>query len=166
MRATLLIGITLILAVSFSATGCRKACRNLKVGKVDCDPGFDKMPNVLFQGEEDKTGGFKTGNIYMVNDTSYYDRLFRNERPFGEIDFENRTLMGMDVLTEPGSEYIFTTLVCETDTAIKYFVEYSMHKQCKRNIKKDEIPFTAWVTIPKHDPAKAVYGRRVNVNPF
>lgn len=108
----------------------------------------------------------------MVQDIQTYDTLFYNyspypDRPFGEIDFEHYTLIGMDERRNEGKTLKYEMGVCEdTDSkTIVFTARYSLEYQCAGSgIQRLQASF--WAIIPKISEDDTVLFEAVDANPF
>lgn len=161
----------LISIIFLGLTSCRKKCVFINPGKVNCYKGFSKIDDAQTFFEFYHFG-FEDQLTYIVQDTQTYDTLFYNhspypERPFGEIDFGNYTLIGMDERTNQGKTLKYEMGICKNSDSkiIVFTARYSLKYQCAGS-GIERLSASFWAIIPKIADDDTILFQAIDANPF
>jgi hypothetical protein len=145
-----------------------KKCRNIAVGSIGCDAGFETYSDAIPLSDNSITSDIwinHEGN-YKITDTAAYNKVFW-KKPYDNLNFDDWIVIGIIKRTNSGKELVYKTKVCVNRTAQKLVltVRYSLYDQC-RGSGIDEHLLSIWVKLPKSFNSYDIKYDIVDVNPY
>jgi hypothetical protein len=167
-RKTIIFIFSIVLVLTLPS--CRRECRHIKLKKIKCEKGYERLTDVINYTDVEyfhDTVNCTEPCFFQIANQAYYDLGFSGHRPFGDIDFNQRNLIGMFVVTDWASEVDFQSYICYNDAEKKWIftTEYTLKDQCKGALISNR-SFSTWFNTPKIPDGYTIEFNVVNINPF
>jgi hypothetical protein len=159
----------LILIIGLLA-GCRKECRYVDLPEIECSDNYNLVENVTLRYYYGGLGQSGLEN-YIINDDSTYTAQLGGSlgsKPFGEIDFSSKTLIGQLVRMGEGTGYMYQHFLCnnEAENIWKHTVKYSVEGQCQGGSGYTDLMGSFYIICDKIPSTGSVVFEAENVNPY
>lgn len=154
-----------------SIVSCSIECTYPDPGKIQCSDGMNKVTEAQYFFERYHEN-FENGKRYIINDVESYDSLYyccptcyQCGPPFGEIDFDDFTLIGVDYITNNASDIKYVMQSCKSEQAkvVEFKIKYSLKDQCAGQ-GIETIWASFWAVVPKIPDNYVVKIKVDNVN--
>lgn len=162
----------ILLSILFqSIVSCSIECTYPDPGEIQCSDGLNKVEEAQYFFERYHEN-FESGKRYIINDIESYDSIYyccptcyQCDPPFGEIDFDDFTLIGVDYITNNASDIKYVMQVCKSEQAkiVEFKINYSLKDQCAgQGIETIRASF--WAVVPKIPDNHTVKIKVDNIN--
>ena len=145
---------------------CRKECRDIAVDKISCDKHYDATGSTIYYSQR-LWGVFSNQENLVILDSSTYDSIFHDSKPFDDLNFDEDFLIGIFRTANDGSDVDVKACVCENtkQNKLKLNVKYSVFNQCAGSSLLPQA-FIVWAVVPiKYQNYTIEYGVK-DINPF
>lgn len=159
----------LLVVTLFVSSSCAKHCRNIAVPDIDCDKHYDEaQAEILYEPSADTYFNYDDPPInFFITDSITYDSIFNNNRPLGNINFDEQFIIGIYRITNEGFEVHKKAKVCayEKENKLKLKVKFSVYSQCAgSNISHK--PMTVWAILPIKYVNYNIEYEVIDINPW
>lgn len=145
--------------------GCRKECRTVSLGELQCQDGYISVSDTRYANYRGNFGHYEN-ELIVINDSINYFTSFDSTKPFN-IDFAKSSLVAVKIEVGAGRNVSSNGGLCYDPVTGKWMfnIEYTISDQCKGS-GIYSMNFTAVLICPKLPENIDLVFKVRDVNPF